>query len=136
MRAGRCEPGQVDRFAPLQSLANECDPLVGEVRTKLMKSRRPEQSRTQPSRGAKTGGAEARMLGANSLVRHLQHRPKKSGCEASIILGGAQQRLFRAAEYSAACAGAFGLRQSRQIKSNPGRERCRSALQVLLASPS
>src|SRR4051794_7314639 len=86
MRAGRSKPGQVDRFAPLQSLANECDPLVDEVRTKLMKSRRPEQSRTQPSRGAKTGGAEARMLGANSLVRHLQRRPKKVGAKHQSYL--------------------------------------------------
>jgi ABC-type branched-subunit amino acid transport system substrate-binding protein len=42
--------------------------------------------------------------------------------EASIIIGGSQQRLFRAAEYSAACAGSFRLRHSRQIKNDP-RER-------------
>src|SRR3954469_3817257 len=77
MRAGWTEPGQIHRFAPLQSLANECDPLVGEIIAKLMKARRPEKTPDQPSRGAKTGGAEARMLGTNSLVRHLQRRPKK-----------------------------------------------------------
>ncbi len=133
MRAGWSEPGQIHRFAARQPRANQCDPLAGKVRVKLVKARGRQQPRGKPSRGVKAGGAEARILGTNSLVRHLQRWPKRCACEASIILGGGQQRLFRAAEYSAACAGACGLRQSRQSKTILGRERCRSVRHVMLA---
>ena len=37
-----------------------------------MKSRRRQQPRGEPSRGAKAGGAEARMFGTDSFVGHFQ----------------------------------------------------------------
>src|SRR3954471_17527576 len=66
-----------------------------------MKTGKPEQPRRNPARSMKPGSGEARVLGAGSLVRHIQCG---SGClagvpAASITIGGEQQRLFRDAEY-------------------------------------
>src|SRR4051794_18816763 len=85
MRAGWAEPGQIDCLATLKLLANQCDPPVGELGTKLMKSRGTQQSRGEPSRGVKAGGAEAGVLGANSFG-HLQRWSKRRrvGCTRNI----------------------------------------------------
>ena len=67
MRAGRAEAGEIDGFAAREFVADMRDPRVGEFRTELVKARRRKQPRSQPSRGAKSAGAELRMSGTNSL---------------------------------------------------------------------
>src|ERR1700754_1174022 len=137
MRAGWTEPCDINCLAKRQLFADKFNSFVGVAGTKLTKSRGRQQPRGATSRGVKASGAEAGVLGAGSFVSgHIQRLASsvaRGDCKASIILGGGQQRLFRSAEYSAACVTALGLRQLRQSKTILGRERCRSVRRVLLA---
>src|SRR5947209_11918579 len=106
MRARRPETGDVHRLAALQFRADGCKTLARMVGIELVKSGKLQQARADRSCNAESGGAEARMGGADALVGYFAGWP---GCHAgtiaaSIIIGGGQQRPFRAAEYPPASA--------------------------------
>ena len=95
MRAGRTEAGEINRFPACKLVADARDLRIGKCRAKLVKAGRAKRLRSQPSRRAESAGGELRMSGTNSFVRaQYADLARDGGCQASIIIGVAQQYCF------------------------------------------